>query len=91
MDAGTGRVRAVAAARCPAVLLLSWDHDDRVDPMHARRFTAALQAAAGPGPVWLRIEQNAGHGGADVIKQRIEDWADSLSFVMSQLGMVGVP
>jgi prolyl oligopeptidase len=68
--------------------MLSSDHDDRVDPMHARKFTAALQwATGGQSPVWLRIEQNAGHGGADVVKQQVEEWADTFAFVMAQLAM----
>jgi prolyl oligopeptidase len=72
----------------PAFLMLSSDHDDRVDPMHARKFTAALQwATGGASPVWLRIEQNAGHGGADVVKQQVEEWADTFAFVMAQLAM----
>ena len=72
--------------RYPAVLMLSSDHDDRVDPMHARKFTAALQRAnAGPGPVWLRIEQNAGHGGADVVKQQVDEWADTFAFVLAHI------
>ena len=76
------------ATKYPAVLMLSSDHDDRVDPMHARKFTAALQwASAAEAPVWLRIEQNAGHGGADVVKQQVDEWADALAFVMAQLAM----
>jgi prolyl oligopeptidase len=71
----------------PALLMLSSDHDDRVDPMHARKFTAALQWATASGaPVWLRIEQNAGHGGADVIRQQVDAWADRLAFLMQQVG-----
>ena len=70
----------------PALLLLSSDHDDRVDPMHARKFTAAMQAAS-DAPVWLRIEQNAGHGGADMIAAEVAENADLLTFVMAQLGM----
>jgi prolyl oligopeptidase len=73
------------ATRYPAFLMLSSDHDDRVDPMHARKFTAALQrATASQAPVWLRIEQNAGHGGADVVKQQVDEWADTFAFVLSQ-------
>jgi prolyl oligopeptidase len=72
----------------PAVLMLSSDHDDRVDPMHARKFTAAVQAAtSSDAPVWLRIEQNAGHGGADVTKQQVDASADRYAFLMAQLGM----
>jgi prolyl oligopeptidase len=72
----------------PALLMLSSDHDDRVDPMHARKMVGALQAATGgDAPIWLRIEQNAGHGGADVVRQQVEQWADTFAFVMWQLGM----
>ena len=70
----------------PAFLMMSSDHDDRVDPMHARKFTAALQAAtAGPAPVWLRIERNAGHGGADLVKQQVERAADQYAFLETML------
>ena len=74
-----------AGAPYPAFLMMSSDHDDRVDPMHARKFTAALQAASSA-PVWLRIERNAGHGGADVVKQQVEEWADALAFIAHALG-----
>jgi prolyl oligopeptidase PreP (S9A serine peptidase family) len=37
--------------------------------------------------VWLRIEQNAGHGGADLIKQQVDASADRFAFLMDQLGM----
>jgi prolyl oligopeptidase len=79
--------RVRQGTKYPALLMLSSDHDDRVDPMHARKFTAALQWATASGaPVWLRIERNAGHGGADVIKQQVDAWADRLAFLMQQLG-----
>jgi prolyl oligopeptidase len=66
----------------PAVLFDSADHDDRVDPMHARKLAAVLQAAqTGPAPILLRIERNAGHGGADLVKQQVERAADQLSFL----------
>jgi prolyl oligopeptidase len=74
--------------RYPAILMSSADHDDRVDPMHARKFTALLQWAMGSdAPVWLRIQANAGHGGVDVVKQKIEQNADTYAFLMWQLGM----
>jgi prolyl oligopeptidase len=75
-------------AAYPAVLVSSADHDDRVDPMHARKFAAMLQWAQGADrPVWLRIQQNAGHSGADMVKQKIELNADTYAFLMTQLGM----
>lgn len=80
------RVRKGAAY--PALLMMSADSDDRVDPMHARKMTALLQAAnAGPHPQLLRIEKNAGHGGADMVKQAVESSADAYAFLMNELGM----
>jgi len=80
--------RAVDAgpARYPAMLFDSADHDDRVDPMHARKLTASLQASqTGTAPILLRIERNAGHGGADMVKQQLERAADVMLFLDSQL------
>jgi prolyl oligopeptidase len=69
----------------PSVLLLSADSDDRVDPMHARKFAALLQHASTGGPVLLRIQENAGHGGADRIQAFTEERADMVGFALSQL------
>lgn len=70
----------------PAVLFDSSDHDDRVDPLHARKLAALLQAQqTGPAPILLRIERNAGHGGADMVAQTVEKVADQLVFLESQL------
>ena len=66
----------------PAVLFASADHDDRVDPLHARKLAAVLQAnQTGTAPILLRIERNAGHGGADMVKQQVEAMADQLGFL----------
>ncbi len=70
--------------RYPALLLLSADSDDRVDPMHARKFAAAMQAASTGGPVLLRIERNSGHGGADLVKSAVERGADEYAFALAQ-------
>jgi prolyl oligopeptidase len=72
-----------AGTRYPAVLLLSADSDDRVDPMHARKFAAALQAASTGGPVLLRIEKHAGHGGADLLKAEVDKGADRYAFALA--------
>ncbi|GAA0947094.1 prolyl oligopeptidase family serine peptidase [Nonomuraea longicatena] len=47
----------------PPVLMGAFDGDTRVDPAHARKFTAALQHASAGGPVVLRVERHVGHGG----------------------------
>jgi prolyl oligopeptidase len=78
--------RVVDGAKYPALLMMSADHDDRVDPMNARKFTAAVQyATGGDAPVLLRIERNAGHGGADLVKQQVEQAADSYVWLTSML------
>jgi hypothetical protein len=66
----------------PALLVLSADSDDRVDPMHARKFVAAVQNASTGGEVLLRIERNSGHGGADLRKSEVEKEADRLAFAL---------
>ena len=68
----------------PALLMLSADSDDRVDPMHARKFTAAVQHASDR-PAWLRVERNAGHGGADLVQQTIAREADAMAFLLAEL------
>ncbi|MDQ1490801.1 MAG: prolyl oligopeptidase, partial [Actinomycetota bacterium] len=72
----------------PAVLVGSSDSDDRVDPLHARKMTAALQAAgSGGGPVLLRIEAHAGHGGADLVSSAVAKSVDYYAFLFDQLGV----
>ena len=72
----------------PDLLMLSADHDDRVDPMHARKFVAAVAAAdTGGATPLLRIERNAGHGGADNVQAAIDYSADMYAFVFDRLGM----
>ncbi|APR84299.1 Prolyl endopeptidase [Minicystis rosea] len=72
-----------AGEKYPPVLMLSADSDDRVDPLHARKFAAALQAASTGGPVLLRIERNSGHGGADMVKAAVEEGADRYAFALA--------
>ena len=68
--------------------MMSADSDDRVDPMHARKMAAALQAAnRGPREILLRIERNAGHGGADQVKQAVQQGADAYAFLMHEVGI----
>jgi prolyl oligopeptidase len=53
----------VRGSKYPAVLFITGDNDDRVNPAHARKMTAAPQAATtNQGPVLLLTNSNAGHG-----------------------------
>jgi prolyl oligopeptidase len=79
----------VAAGTCyPAVLIETGEEDSRVDPMHARKFAARLQAATSCGtehPVLLRIEAKAGHGQGKPATRQADEAADVLAFVWWQL------
>ncbi|HET6283068.1 MAG TPA: prolyl oligopeptidase family serine peptidase [Polyangia bacterium] len=76
--------------RYPAVLLHTADSDTRVDPMHARKMTARLQAAnAGSFPILLRLESKAGHGAGKPLGLIIAQLVDEWSFLFSQLGLGG--
>jgi prolyl oligopeptidase len=76
----------------PAVLFMTADTDTRVDPMHAKKMAALMQAEAANGqsrkrPILLRIDTKAGHGEGKPITKQIEDWTDIYSFLFWQLGM----
>jgi prolyl oligopeptidase len=73
----------------PAVLFESADSDDRVDPMHARKMAAALQTDSSGGPVIVRIERNAGHGGAGLMRARVNQIADRYAFVLAEIRKPG--
>ncbi|MBD0293363.1 MAG: S9 family peptidase, partial [Jiangellaceae bacterium] len=73
----------------PAVLFTVFDGDTRVDPMHARKMCAALQAAtaADPdvAPVLIRAEGKVGHG-ARAVSRSVELAADQLGFLAEYVG-----
>ncbi len=72
----------------PAVLFTTAEGDSRVDPLHARKMAARMQAeAGGDRPILLRIESKAGHGAGKPISKRIEEAVDVYSFLFWQLGM----
>ena len=71
----------------PAVLFTVFDSDTRVDPLHARKMCAALQAATTSGrPVLLRRERDAGHG-ARSVRRTVDLQADVLTFLAAQVGL----
>jgi prolyl oligopeptidase len=72
----------------PAVLFISGDSDTRVDPLHARKMTALLQATTGSEkPVLLHYDTKGGHSGGKPVSKQIEDLTDELSFLFWQLGV----
>jgi prolyl oligopeptidase len=76
----------VEGTKYPPLLMLSADSDDRVDPMHARKFVAEVQWATGSNaPVYLRIQPHSGHAGNDTVKEQIELSSDMFLFLWSVL------
>jgi prolyl oligopeptidase len=72
----------------PATLFEVFDSDTRVDPLHARKMCAAMQAvqpADGP-PVLLRRETDVGHA-ARSVDRTIALSVDTLSFLAANLGL----
>ena len=69
------------------MLFTVFDSDTRVDPLHARKMCAALQAAStSDRPILLRRERQAGHG-ARSVRRTVELNADILTFLAAQLGL----
>jgi prolyl oligopeptidase len=76
----------------PATLFMTADSDTRVDPMHAKKMAARMQAEAKnggsrPRPILLRIEPKAGHGAGKPVAKQIEEFTDVYSFLFWQLGV----
>ncbi|MDR1671622.1 MAG: prolyl oligopeptidase family serine peptidase [Alistipes sp.] len=66
----------------PATMVTTADHDDRVVPAHSFKFAAELQRVqACDKPVLIRIDTNAGHGAGKPTSKRIDEAADTWSFV----------
>jgi prolyl oligopeptidase len=76
----------------PAVLFVTGDADTRVDPLHARKMAARLQAATSSGrPVLLLYDTRRGHSGGLPLTEQIENLAIRLQFLLWQLGVEGRP
>jgi prolyl oligopeptidase len=73
----------------PSLLLEASDSDDRVDGMHGRKFVAAVQAASTGGPVLLRVEARAGHGGNARLQSFVERGADRIAFALAEVRKTG--
>jgi prolyl oligopeptidase len=70
----------------PPVMILTADTDDRVVPMHSKKFAATLQAAAGGNnPIYLRVESKAGHGPGKPTGKLIDEQTDIFAFLFDQL------
>ena len=79
--------RVVDGTAYPATLFMTADSDSRVDPMHAVKMTARMQAATSSGaPILLRFDTQSGHAGTPLSKT-IDQYTDIWGFVFWQLGI----
>ncbi|MGJ3240541.1 MAG: prolyl oligopeptidase family serine peptidase [Anaerolineae bacterium] len=75
----------------PPLLIMTADHDDRVVPMHSKKFAAALQAANQNNITLLRIDTKAGHGMGKPTAKIIDQRVDVFAFlnVLFEMGITG--
>ena len=74
----------------PATLVQTAEGDSRVDPLHARKMVALLQAASScqaERPVLLYQEGRAGHGVGKPVSKRADEIADALTFLGHHVGL----
>jgi len=71
----------------PAIMFNTGDSDTRVDPFHARKMTALMQADTGSNrPILLHYELKAGHSSGVSITQLVSNTADELAFLWNETG-----
>jgi prolyl oligopeptidase len=79
------------AAKYPATLITTADHDDRVVPAHSFKYAATLQEKQqGGAPVLIRIETNSGHGASN-LRKGLEGTADIYAFTLHNMGVQPKP
>ncbi len=72
----------------PAVLLTAAESDSRVNPLHARKLAATLQAATSSDrPILLWVEPQAGHGAGKPLRKALAATVDEWTFFAWQLGL----
>jgi prolyl oligopeptidase len=76
----------------PETLVVAGEFDSRVDPLHAKKFVAAVQNNPGQvSPFLLYMDFDSGHGAGKTNQQRVIDRDYELRFLMNALGMNSLP
>jgi prolyl oligopeptidase len=74
-----------AGTKYPAIMFFTGSSDTRVAPLHARKMTAAMQAASGSDrPILLHYELKSGHSAGVSVEQQVQDRADTLAFLWNE-------
>ena len=71
--------------RYPPLLITTGEGDARVDPMHARKMAARMQAADPEGLTLLRVDTRAGHGQGKPVAKLVPEEADVWAFLLHHL------
>ena len=72
----------------PTMMVTAGENDTRVDPLHAKKFVAALQNNPGQkNPIMLYMNFDSGHGSGKSTQQLIDEQAFRWRFMMGALGM----
>ncbi len=72
----------------PEIFIKAGENDSRVDPLHAKKFAAALQNNPGQSnPVLLFVDFDSGHGSGQTTAQKVENMSLEWRFIMNSLGM----
>ncbi|HSS69856.1 MAG TPA: prolyl oligopeptidase family serine peptidase [Casimicrobiaceae bacterium] len=72
----------------PTTLVTAGEYDSRVDPLHAKKFVAAVQNHVGQiDPFLLYMDFDSGHGYGKAKEQVIRDREYELRFIFSRVGM----
>ncbi|MEP7275852.1 MAG: prolyl oligopeptidase family serine peptidase [Betaproteobacteria bacterium] len=79
-----------AGVNMPETLVVAGEYDSRVDPLHAKKFVAAVQNNPGQvSPFLLYMDFDSGHGVGKSNQQKVIDRDYELRFLMNALGMNG--
>ncbi|WP_229741069.1 prolyl oligopeptidase family serine peptidase [Silvibacterium dinghuense] len=69
----------------PAIMFFTGDSDTRVDPLHARKMAALMQASSGSDrPILLHYSLKGGHSAGVSVTQLVDDEADELAFLWNE-------
>ena len=72
----------------PSTYFKAGENDTRVDPLHAKKFVAALQNNPGQtNPMLLYIDFDSGHGSGQSIEQQIENISREWIFLFGELNI----
>lgn len=72
----------------PTIMVKAGENDARVDPLHAKKFAAALQNNPGQeNPVYLFVDFESGHGSGQSVEQQVENIELEWRFLMNSLEM----